>query len=130
MKNNNLVFTVFPLIFLFVISCHTFSYEKKIADKYYLIGVDTKDNLTISRKLRNGDYIGRVPAKVLRYGIRDSFIIAESLHKGAIRYYIVNMQQDSEYAHENIFLIGPLTESEFNQEWRSRLNVNLKKPEL
>ena len=99
-------------------SCHSFRYERKIANDYYLIGVDTEDYLTISRKLSNGDYIGRVPAKVLEYGVVDSFIVAKSQSnpKAAIRYYIVNMQKDSEYAHEEEFLIGPLTESEFNEQ--------------
>lgn len=110
-------------------SCHSFSYEKKIANGYYLIGVDTKDYLTISRRLSNGDYIGRIPAKVLEYGIVDSLIVGKTEKKGVINYYILNIQKDSEYAHEEDFLIGPLTENEFNRQWQSRLNVHLKQPE-
>lgn len=128
MKKSNALLIVFCFTLASMLSCQPFNYKKKIADKYYLIGVDSKNYLTISRKLGNGDYIGRVPAKVLEYGIRDSFIVAKSQQKGAISYYIVNMQRDSEYAHEEEYLIGPLTINEFNEQWQTRVNVALKKP--
>ena len=111
-KNNiHIIFLFFFLVFLN--SCSSFSYEKKITGKYFLIGVDAQDYLNISRKLSNGDYIGRVPANVLEYKIIDSFIVAKSEEKGAFRYYIVNMQKDSDYAQESDFLIGPLNYKEF-----------------
>jgi hypothetical protein len=129
MKKYHVLFLALCLISVGMFSCHSFSYEKKIADGYYLIGVDAEDYLTISRKLNNGDYIGRIPAKVLKYGVVDSFIIARSEQKGVINYYIVNMNKDHEYAHEEEFLIGPLSENEFNEQWQSELKVNLKQPE-
>ena len=129
MKKNNALLIVLGFTLFFMFSCHPFNYEKKLVDGYYLIGVDSRDYLTISRKLSNGDYIGRVPAKVLEYGIIDSFIVAKSEQRGVISYYIVNMQKDSEYAHEEEFLIGPLTEDEFNEQWQTKVNIPLKKPE-
>ena len=117
------------LLSLHLFSCHSFRYKKKIADDYYLIGVDLKDYLSIDRKLNQGDYIGRIPAKILEYGIEDSFIVGKSEQKGLVGYYILNMQKDHDYAHEEDFLIGPLSEDDYNKYWHDKLKVRLKKPE-
>ena len=106
---------IFQLFLLLIFSCQNFAYEKNITGNYYLLGVDTENNLTISRKLSNGDYIGRIPAKVLAYGLKDSFLVAKMTFDEVIKYYVIDMKKDSEYALEENFLFGPMTEQEFKK---------------
>ncbi len=128
MKNNKKSILAFSMFFLFI-SCQSLSYEKNIIDKYYLIGVDMRNHLIISRKLSTGDYIGRVPGDVTEFGVTDSFIVAKSESNGLVRYFIINMKKDSEYALEEEFLIGPLTEKQYIEEWGGRLEITLKNTE-
>jgi hypothetical protein len=112
-------------------SC-SFAYKKHVIGKYYLIGVDTKEDVTLSYKLSSGDFIGRAPAKVIACGYKDSLLVAKSLeHKNSNpTYYIINMNRDGEYAHEEVFRVGPLGESEFNKEWNEKLKVSLEAVKL
>ena len=120
MKLKKICLLLAVILFVSFTSCSSFEYEKNIVGKYYLIGVDLKDYLSISRKL-NGDYIGRVPPNVIEYAIVDSLIVAKSEKNKMIRYYIVNMDNDSDYAKEEDFLTGPLSEREYTQLWDKKL---------
>lgn len=118
------IVSLFFIAFTFF-SCKSFVYEKKIINDYYILGVDLKDELTVSRRLNNGDYIGRVPANVIEYGVNDSLIIAKSSQNGNIRYYIINMKKDSEYGRESDYLIGPLNEDDYVKKWQDRFSMKL-----
>lgn len=97
-----------------------FAYEKQVIGKYYIVGVDTRDDLHLSYQLSSGDYAGRAPGRLLQYGFNDTFLVA--ITHG---YYIIDMTKDSEVAHEENFRIGPLTEEQYQQAWRERLNIPL-----
>jgi hypothetical protein len=114
------------LICLLFSSCG-FAYKKHITGKYFLIGVDTEEDLHLSYKLSSGDFVGRVPAKVTAYGYNDSVLVVKSLeYKNSFpAYYIINMNRDSEYAHEEVYRVGPLIESDFEKEWKDKLRVSL-----
>ena len=96
--------------------------------KYYIIGVDTKTDLGLSYKSSSGDYVGKAPGRLLQYGFNDTFLIAKTKEYNGHRasFYIVDMTKDSELAHEEIFRVGPLTEEEYTQTWKQRLNIQLK----
>ena len=88
-------------------------YEKNVYGNYYLVGQDTKDNISLYYKTEGGDYIKRIPSKVKEYAIiGDSLIVAKIIDSGTIRYYILNMKLDSVFAEKKEFLIGPLLDSE------------------
>jgi hypothetical protein len=105
-----------------------FAYEKQVTGKYYIIGVDTKDDLGLSYKLSSGDYIGKAPGLLLQYGFNDTFLVAKTQNykTGNPSYYIIDMTKDSELAHEETFRVGPLSEDKYNQTWRQRLDIKLK----
>jgi hypothetical protein len=90
--------------------------------------VDTKDDLGLSYKLTSDDYVGKAPGQLLQYGFNDTFLVAKTLKykNGNPAYYIIDMTKDSELAHEEVFRVGPLTEVEYNQTWKQRLNIQLK----
>ena len=124
--------TIALLLISVLYSSCGFAYKKQVIGKYYLIGVDTKDDVSLSYKLSSGDFIGRAPAKVIAYGYKDSFLVAKVLeYKNSYpTYYIINMNRDSEYAHEEVFRVGPLQESEFDKEWKDKLKVSLEAVKL
>lgn len=104
------------------------AYEEKIIGKYFIVGVDTKHDLSLSYSLGDGSYVGKAPGNLLRFGFNDTFLVAEteegiSTHTS---YYVIDMMKDSEYAHEENFRIGPLSESEFKSQWARRLNIEFK----
>lgn len=105
-------------------SCKSFVYKKKIAERYYIIGVDSRNDLTLSRRLGNGDYIGRIPAKVIGYGIADSLLIGKSIQNGIAKYYIINMKGDNDYAHESDYLLETLSEEDFMRNWLKKFKIN------
>jgi hypothetical protein len=128
MKNfrNSLVISI--IICLWIFGCHPFAYEKEVIRPYYLIGNDTKQDLTISRRLDNGDYIGRIPGNVVEYGVAGNYIVAKTNNRAAVSYYIVNMINDNDYAQEQDFLVGPLSESVYMRDWHNKLHVQLIQP--
>jgi hypothetical protein len=64
---------------------------------------------------------------IIDYGYNDNFIIAKTKdYSNKIHYYLVNRQQDSDLAYEEDFRIGPISESEFLNSWKDRLNINMK----
>ena len=105
-----------------------FAYEKKVTGKYYIIGVDIKDDLRLSYQLSSGDYVGKAPGQLLQYGFNDTFLVAKTQEykNGSPSYYIIDMTKDSELAHEETFRVRPLSEDEYTQTWKPRLNIQLK----
>jgi hypothetical protein len=104
-----------------------FAYEKRITGKYYIIGVDTKTDLSLSYKLSSDNYVGKAPGQLLKYGFNDTFLVAKTkeYNKTLPSYYIIDMTSDAELAREETFRIGPLTEGDYNQTWRQRLGIRL-----
>ncbi|MBC3540320.1 hypothetical protein ACFSC6_02830 [Rufibacter sediminis] len=107
-------------------SCR-FAYKEHVIGKYFIIGVDTKDDLSLSYKLSNGDFVGKAPGQILQYGYNDTVIVAKTQnnYNGQPSYYIINMVKDSDYAHEEDFQTGPIAEEEFNTKWKQKVNINL-----
>ncbi|WP_207435986.1 hypothetical protein [Sabulibacter ruber] len=104
-----------------------FAYKEQVTGKYYIIGVDTKDDLSLRYKLDNGDFVGKAPGQILQYGYNDTLIVAKTQYNysGQPSFYLINMLKDSDYAHEEDFQIGPISEEEFNSKWNQRLNIKL-----
>ena len=95
----------FLLTTLQLISCgDSLDSKKNFTGKYYLVETDTEDNLSICYRTYPGDYVGRVPPKVIDYAvIQDSLIIAKSLQHGSILFYVIKIRQDADYADEKDF---------------------------
>lgn len=114
------------LLLLFIASCNL-AYRKQVKGKYYIVGTDSKENLTLSYELKSGDYVGKVPGRLLQYGHNDTFLVAKTQDpvNGKPAYWVINMVKDSESAHEEEFRVGPLTDQEYKRIWEPRLNIEL-----
>lgn len=120
---------IFLLMIIFFSCGDLFSPKKEIVGRYYLMEPESENGLAIYYKTSDGDYIGRIPAKVLEYGFNDSFIVAKCEKNTSISYYLVQRNLDSNYTEPRDFLAGPLSEKEFNERWRSRLKIRFTKAE-
>jgi hypothetical protein len=114
-----------PLSIILFLGCTGFVYEKKIYKDYYLIGIDTKTNLSISLKLKSGDYIGRIE-RVKQYAIiDDSLIFAKSIDTANKSvYYVLNMKKDFDVAKTEDIIIGPLDSETFIDSWAKKYKIN------
>jgi hypothetical protein len=107
----------------FFVSCLGFAYKKRIFKDYYLIGVDDKNDISISRKLQDGNFIGRIE-NVKRYAItNDSLLFALCINSsGKSIYYILNAVKDSEFADPKNVVMGPIDSADFIDNWTKTYN--------
>jgi hypothetical protein len=93
---------------------------------YYLIEVDTRNDLAICYKSSSGEFINKIPPEVVEYGYTDSFLVAKTKnnYNDIFYYYIIDLSKDFDLAHEDKFRTGPLIEKEYNEEWQPRLKIN------
>lgn len=116
--------TVIPLLFLWLLlmqSCG-FVYERHLTGNYYLIAVDTKEDMDVcyhQQKEDDAPYIGITGASVYAVGYDDDFILVKAYRalrdsmgisspcydKNTTEYYIipVNNEQEAWEAQENKF---------------------------
>ncbi len=122
-KKNTALLIVFIILFY---SCgDIFATRNKITGNYYLFEEDASSDFSIRYKLKSGDYIGRVPAKIIEYGYKDSVLAAKCIQYGRIKFYVLNMKSDFEFADEKDYLIDTFSnEVEFAKRWA---NIKLKK---
>ncbi len=115
------------ILAIFLFSSCGLVYKKHVIGKYYIIGVDTKEELFLSYDLNNGTFIGKAPPRIIEYGCNDTFLVAKVLEYGKDypTYYIIDMTKDSEYGLEESFRVGPLSKNEYNSTWKQKLKVKL-----
>ena len=89
----NILFSI--VVIMFVLACTGFNSSNRIVNDYYLIEVDTKNDMAIYYKTSSGEFINKIPPTVVEYGHADPFLVAKVRDmKGAFNYYIVNMKKD------------------------------------
>lgn len=122
------VISLLILFFLFMQSCG-FVYEYHLTGNYYLIAVDTKEDMDVCYHQHKDDapYVGITEASVYAVGYDDDFILIKAYRalkdsmgvsfqrydKNTTEYYIipVNNTQEVWDAQKNKF--GPLNKKEF-----------------
>lgn len=115
------------VITLLLASCNiNMAYEKQISGRYYLIATDTKEQLDISRKLENGGYIGRIPARVQGYAVINDTLIFARTTGG---YYVLNTVHDHDFAEVKDVVIGPLDRATFIHDWSNKYSIKFISPE-
>jgi len=106
------------LLLLFCMSsCHQFVYKKHLMKDYYLIAVDSKNEMCIALELKGASaFIGRIDEIVFEIGFNERFIIAKQYphgRKNKINYFILDTKNDSELEEIKTSVIGPMTEAEY-----------------
>jgi hypothetical protein len=124
--------TIKVLVFFLIINgCNGFDHEEKINANKYLIANQGIENMNISIQLNNEHtYLGIVHACVFAVGYNESYIIAKQhpydfgkpINKNITNYYIIPAQGKGTYA-DQIGVIGPLTENDFNKK-RQELEID------
>lgn len=116
----------FFLVLVSVLATCGFAYKERITGRYYIVSVDTEDDLHLSYLLPSGDFIGKAPGKLLMYGYNDSFIVAKTLevNKTIPAYYVIDRRKDGDYALEEDFRIGPLIERDYMNYWNEKLHIS------
>jgi hypothetical protein len=104
--------------------------RKHIVGKYYLFEEESGLDYSIRYKLKSGDYIGRIPAKVIEFGWNDSLLVAKTDQHGKLSVFIINMKADSDFAEDATYLLDmPQTESEYLNKWQNNLHIKFEKVE-
>ena len=78
-------------VLCFLSSCGLgFYFKKQITGQYYLVAMDTKEQLNIAyRDGATNSYSGRVPHRVIEFGFSDSLIVAKSINNVNQAYYYI-----------------------------------------
>jgi len=123
---------IVSIAFLLIVSLFSscgFVHQEHVVGKYYIIGVDSQNDLSLDYDLGNGSFIGRAPANITEYGYNDTFLVIKTLeyNQNLPTYYIINMTKDFKLANEEAYRIGPLSEIYYDSTWKNRLNVKMKK---
>ena len=111
---------IIPLYFFFIGCISDGSYDEVLTSKYSLIGIDGKNNMTISYNDGEG-FIGVINATVFAVGVDNDYIIAKQHpraewpkvpNKKITYYYIIPLKiKMTVLPNKNV--IGPLTKNEF-----------------
>ena len=67
-------------------------------------------DMSVWFKSSQGDFVRRIPEKVLEYGVND----------GEMRVYLINRKNDSHFAEPKDYLSGPFSLSQFDSISRLR----------
>jgi hypothetical protein len=119
--------SIYLLALLIAIQGCGFAVEEHLTGPYYLISIDTDNDLDVSYRLGTGDYIGRIPEKVVEVGFNDSLLIGKSINANNISiYYIIDRKKDYPLAKETEYLIDTMSEDKYRLKEHT-FSVKLKK---
>lgn len=113
MRNN--FFCVLGIIVHLLQSCQGLVHEQQITGDFYLIAVDSENEMSVSYKVNKGGYIAIIPAVVYSVGHDSNYIFAKQHpegRNGKTNYYIVPIKVSNPYRVEEE-VIGPLNENQF-----------------
>lgn len=100
-------FIIFCVVITLVSGCIGFVYQKKITDKYFLIAVDSPDQMALCIENKYTDsYVVRISQTVKKAGYYKTFIYAQ---KKDGSFWVVDSTKDSVYAELLDVVQGPLT---------------------
>jgi hypothetical protein len=124
MKTNFKIIITLVLTNIFF-SCNDIK-NNQIIGGYYLVAVDTKDNMTIGYEVdENGNTVDVVGETIFSVGNNDKYIIAKqhpNRNKSIVNYFIIPIYKELTYSPEK-GLIGPLSLNQFEAK-RKELNIS------
>jgi hypothetical protein len=103
---------------LFFQSCQTFVHEERIIDNFYLIAVDSDQEMHVSYKVSSeGDFIGIIPAVVYSVGYDSKYVYAKQhpeTSNGKTNFYIVPISVSNVYRLQQE-VMGPFNKHQFDK---------------
>ncbi len=124
MRKNSVLILKFIILAFAIASCQRFNHDEKITGRYHLVSIDVAEDMALSYKLDNEDYLGIVNETVFAVGYCDKYIIAmqhPSNKRKIIQYFIAPIYDVYTLSPEK-GVIGPLTLEHFNEK-RKELNI-------
>jgi len=110
----------------YCLSCGDMLNKKiKISGNYYLLENEFRGGLSVYFRSSEGDFVERIPARVVEYGFDDNFIIAKCSVDDTIKIYIIDRKKDSHFAEPVDYLTGPFNISQYDSMDHSR-NLRIK----
>jgi hypothetical protein len=120
MSSNRLL--IYTLLLFIIIGCQGLVYKKEITHGYYLIGVDTSNNISLCYELQSGSYIGVLDSGIERLGFNNKVIAVRSRNswrvpeeKGKFTYYVIPLSENVDEHWVDTLTIGPMTKLEFKE---------------
>ena len=113
---NKASITIILALVVFLWGCVFDSGEKWRDGPYSVLWIDTADNRTLNYDVGNGGSVGRVEKTVMAVGSNDAYVVAQQqpgTDASIISYYIIDRLKDHKYADSQEFVIGPLSEGEY-----------------
>ena len=109
----------------FIVSCDSKIMWKD--DFYEVHWIDSKNNVTLSRKVGDGITIGRVDAKILAVGSNQTYVVAKKidLHTKEISYFYIEKKKDNNFLNQEEITQGPFSENRYLD-----LKIKLQLPEF
>ena len=116
------------IVFFFISCGDMFATRKQLFNNYYLVESEVKRDFGIYYKTEGGDFIGRVPKGVFKYDIvGDSLIFAQTKNSiDSIEFYIIDIKKDHIYAESNDAIIGPISQTDFANQWSRNYKLSFK----
>jgi hypothetical protein len=97
---------------LVVLSGCGFGHDERVTGDYRLIADDVPDQMSLSRRLPDGNAIGRINETVFVVGWNHRYIVSKrhpAKNRKVTHYYYLDMSRDSIYADPSQSVAGPLS---------------------
>ena len=121
-KHKPLLIFIIGLLSFFFVSCQGLVYKKEITHGYYLIGVDTSDNILLCYEVNDGGFLQVLDSGIERLGFNEKIIAVRALNnydlieeKGKFKYYVIPLLENVDEHWVDTLTIGPLTKFEFKE---------------
>lgn len=100
-------------------------YKKEITQGYYLIGVDTSNNISLCNEINDGGFIQVLDSGIDRLGFNEEVIAIRAINswevseeKDEFKYYVIPLIENVDPHWVDTLTIGPLTKLEFKEKMK------------
>jgi hypothetical protein len=120
MRQNVYLF-VFIVPVIFALSCgDILNKKKRISGNYYLVENEFRGGMSVYFRSSEGDFVERIPAKVVEYGFNKKYIVAKCNVNDSIMVFMINRDKDFHYAEPFEYLLGPFDLSQYDSMSRGK----------
>lgn len=110
------------LLCLFLVGCIFDSGELWRDDPYFVLWLDSGDNVALYFDLGKDGAIGRVQPRVVAVGSNDNYVVVKQAGNHGVNYFYLDRTKDHKFADPKESVFGPFSESEFD---KKRMELNL-----
>ena len=112
----NIYATVIFLVAMMLSACVFDSGEKWRDGPYFVLWIDTPDNLTLNYEVGDGGSIMRIDKRIIAVGSNNRYVVVKQqphTENTSTYYYIIDRLKDHKYADSLEFVVGPMSKNEY-----------------